>query len=191
VTVKAERKPLPLIYPNPVVLVTAIDANNQANMITLTLVGAACWQPPIIGIGIGEKQYSRELIEACGELVVNMPKAEMLRDVEFCGLVSGKNVDKCAKTGFTLVPSSKVKPPMIKECPVNLECKVENKISLGANILFLGEVVCLHVDKVILDEKGGVDLTKANPIMFNLTNAYWKIGEKLEDYGFTKTHKLK
>ena len=187
---KIERKPLPLIYPNPVVLVTTIDANNRANIITLTLVGAICWQPPIIGIGVGKSQHSRNLIEEYREFVVNIPKAEMLRDVEYCGLVSGRDVDKCAKTGFTLVPSHKVKPPMIKECPVNLECKVKNKIPLGSNILFLAEVVCLHVDKTILDEKGGVDLAKVAPIMFNLTNTYWGIGEKLAEYGFTKLHKL-
>jgi len=73
-------------------------------------------------------------------------------------------VNKCEKTDFTLVPSSKVKPPMIKECPVNLECKVKRKILLGSNRLFLAEVVCLHVDKAILDEKGGVNLGKATPI---------------------------
>jgi len=187
---KVEREPLPLIYPNPVVLVTTIDANNRANVITLTLVGAVCWQPPIISIGVGKNQHSRSLIEKSREFVVNIPKAEMLRDVEFCGLVSGRNVDKCAKTGFTLVPSSKVKPPMIKECPVNLECKVKKKVPLGSNVLFLAEVVCLHVDEKMLDEKGGVNLAKATPIMFNLTNTYWRIGEKLADYGFTKMHKL-
>lgn len=184
---KVERKPLPLIYPNPVVLVTTIDANNRANIITLTLVGAACWQPPLVSIGIGKDQYSRDLIERCGEFVINMPKAEMLRHVEYCGLVSGRDVYKCAKTDFTFVPSSKVKPPMIKECPVNLECNVKNMIPLGSNVLFLAEVICLHIDNTILDEKGGVDLAKAKPIMFNLTNTYWGIGKKLAPYGFTKT----
>lgn len=186
---KIEREPLPLIYPNPVVLVTTIDANDRANIITLTLVGAACWKPPIISIGVGKSQHSRSLIEEYGEFVVNIPKAEMVRDVEYCGVVSGRDVDKCAKTSFTLVPSSKVKPPMIKECPLNLECRVKNKIPLGSNVLFLAEVICLHVDRKILDKKGGVDLVKAEPIMFNLTNTYWGIGEKLADYGFTKTHK--
>jgi flavin reductase (DIM6/NTAB) family NADH-FMN oxidoreductase RutF len=109
----------------------------------------------------------------------------MLRDVEYCGLVSGKEVNKCSKTSFTLVPSSAVKPPMIKECPVNLECKVRSEIPLGSNMLFLAEVACLHVDEEMLDPKGGVDMEKAKPIMFNLTNAYWGIGKKLADYGFT------
>jgi len=188
--VKVERKPLPLIYPNPVVLATTLDANKRTNIITLTLVGALCWEPPIIGIGVGKNQHSRTLIEKCGEFVVNIPKAEMLRDVEYCGLVSGRNVDKCAQTSFTLVPSTKVKTPMIGECPANLECKVKTKIPLGSNTLFLAEVVCLHVDEAILDEKGGVDLAKAKPIMFNLTGTYWGIGEKLADYGFTKIQNL-
>lgn len=94
--VKIERKPLPLIYPNPVVLVTTLDANKRTNIMTLTLVGAVCWEPPIIGIGVGKNQHSRILIEKSKEFVVNIPKAEMLRDVEYCGLVSGRNMDKCA-----------------------------------------------------------------------------------------------
>lgn len=76
---------------------------------------------------------------------------------------------------------------MIEECPVNLECKVETKIVLGSNVLFLGEVACLHIDKTVLDKKGGVNLAKAEPIMFNLTNTYWEIGEKLAEYGFTES----
>lgn len=160
---KIERQPLPLIYPNPVVLVTTLDANKRTNIITLTSVGAVSWEPPIIGIGVGKNQHSRILIEKCREFVVNIPKAEMLRDVEYCGLVSGRNVDKCAKTSFTLVPSTEVQPPMIEECPANLECKVKKKIPLGSNILFLAEVVSLHIDKKMLDEKGGVNLQRHRP----------------------------
>jgi flavin reductase (DIM6/NTAB) family NADH-FMN oxidoreductase RutF len=184
---KVEKKPLPLIYPNPVVLVTTVDANERVNIITLTLVGGVCWEPPMIGIGVGKNQHSKILIERLGEFVVNIPKAEMLKDVEYCGLVSGKEVNKCSKTSFILTPSRTVKPPMIRQCPVNLECKVKNEIPLGSNMLFLAEVVCLHVDRKMLDEKGGVDMEKAKPIMFNLTNTYWGIGKKLADYGFTRS----
>jgi flavin reductase (DIM6/NTAB) family NADH-FMN oxidoreductase RutF len=184
---KVERKPLPLIYPNPVVLVTTLDENKRTNIITLTLAGGVCWDPPMIGIGVGKNQHSRMLIGRLGEFVVNIPRAEMLMDVEYCGLVSGKEVDKCSKTSFTLTPSSIVRPPMIKECPVNLECKVKSEISLGSNVLFLAEVACLHVDEEMLDEKGGVDMEKAKPIMFNLTNTYWGVGKKLADYGFTRS----
>jgi flavin reductase (DIM6/NTAB) family NADH-FMN oxidoreductase RutF len=185
--VKVERKPLPLIYPNPVVLVTTVDTNKRTNIITLTLVGGVCWEPPMIGVGVGKDQHSRILIEKLGEFVVNIPKAEMLRDVEYCGLVSGREVDKWSKTSFTPVPSSKVRPPMIKECPVNLECKVKNEIPLGSNILFVAEVVCLHVEEEMLGENGGVNMEKAEPIMFNLTDAYWGIGKKLASYGFTRS----
>jgi flavin reductase (DIM6/NTAB) family NADH-FMN oxidoreductase RutF len=188
--VKIERKPLPLIYPNPVVLLTTFDENNGTNIMALTLVGAASWKPPMIGVGVGKSQYSRGLIEESGDFVVNIPKAGMLRDVEYCGLISGRDTDKCAKIDFTLVPSKKVKPSMIKECPVNLECSVRNEIPFSSNVLFVAEVVCLHIDKAVLDGKGGVDLAKAKPIMFNLTNSYWGIGGKLADYGFTKAQQV-
>lgn len=184
---KIERKPLPLVCPNPVVLVTTQDKKNQANIITLTLVGGICWNPPIIGIGIGVNQYSKGLVEQLGEFVVNIPSAEMIEDVEYCGLVSGREIDKFANTGFTPVSSTKVKPPMIKECLMNLECKVIKSIPLGSNVLFLGEVLCLHVDESILDKKGGINFEEANPIMFNLTNSYWRIGGKIAAYGFSKS----
>jgi flavin reductase (DIM6/NTAB) family NADH-FMN oxidoreductase RutF len=111
----------------------------------------------------------------------------MLRDVEYCGLVSGRDVNKCSEVSFTLKPSKRVKPPLIEECPLNLECEVKKRVPLGSSVLFLGEVVCLHVDDAVLDEKGGVDLAKAAPIVFNLTNSYWRIGEKLADYGFSRS----
>lgn len=183
---KNERKPLPLVCPNPVILVTTTDKNEKANIITLTLVGGVCWEPPIIGIGIGKNQFSKGLVEQIGEFVVNIPTAEMIKDVEYCGLVSGRDNPKFENTSFTPVPSTKVKPPMIKECPLNLECKVTKTIPLGSNVLFLGEVVSLHVDESVLDEKGGINLEKINPIMFNLTNSYWGIGEKIAEYGFSK-----
>jgi len=186
VILKVEIEPLPLIYPRPVVLVTTVGADGKPNIITLTLVGAVCWRPPVVGIGVGKNQHSRSLIDECGEFVVNMPRVEMLRDVEYCGLVSGRDVEKGANTGFTLVPSSMVKPFMIEECPLNLECRVKTRIPLGSNILFLGEVLRIRIEENILDDKGGVDLAKAAPIMFNLTNTYWSIGEKLADYDFTK-----
>jgi len=186
IKLKVVRDPLSLVYPNPVVLVTAVDAEGRPNIITLTLIGAACWKPPIIGIGVGGRQYTRNLIEEGGEFVVNMPNAGMLMDVEYCGLVSGRDVYKCEGTSFTLVPSTTLRPPLSEECPLNLECKVKTQIPLGSNVLFLGEVVRLHVEESILDEKGEVDLKKAAPIIFNLTNTYWSIGEKLGDYGFSR-----
>ncbi|MFX1284468.1 MAG: flavin reductase family protein [Promethearchaeota archaeon] len=186
---KFERKPLPLLV-CPVVLVTTQDKKyDRANIITLTLVGGFCWEPPIIGVGIGRSQYSKGLIDQIGEFVVNVPTTELIEDVEYCGLVSGKDIDKFANTNFTPVPSKHVKPPMIKECPINLECKVIMSIPLGSNVLFLGKVVCLHVDESILDSKGGMNLMKANPIMFNLTNSYWSVGEKIASYGFSKSQK--
>ena len=184
---KIERDPIPLVYPNPVVLVTSVGADSRPNVITLTLVGAACGKPPVVGIGVWKNQHSRRLIEESGEFVVNIPRARMLQDVEYCGLVSGRDVDKCSEASFTLMPSKRVKPPLIEECPLNLECEVKKMVPLGSSVLFLGEVVCLHVDDAILDEKGGVDLAKAAPIVFNLTNSYWGIGEKLADYGFSRS----
>lgn len=138
---KIERKPLPLICPNPVILVTTEDKNGRENIITITLAGGISWEPPIIAIGIGKSQYSQDLVKQLGEFVVNIPTAEMIQDVEYCGFESGVKRDKFENTSFTPLSSTKVKPSMIKECPLNLECKVIKVVPLGLTVLFLGEVV--------------------------------------------------
>ncbi len=182
---KVEIKTSPSLYPSPLVLVTAIDSEGKANIITLTWAANLCSKPPIIGIGVGSESYSCNLIGESKEFVVNIPPTKLLPEVEFCGETSGKDVDKFARTKLTPIPSKKVKPPAIKECPMNIECKVLQQIKLGMQDLFLGEVIAVQVDKDILDEKGEIDFKKTMPIIYNI-GEYWELGEKIGSYGITK-----
>jgi len=175
----------PLMYPYPVSLVTCVDAKGHDNIITVAWIGVLCSEPPKIGIGIRKLRYSLGLIEQSGEFVVNIPNDKLVEQSDYCGFVSGKDVDKFKKTGLTREPAKKVRAPLIKECPVNLECVVREKLDLGSHILFVGEVVKTNVDESVLDAKGKIDFVKATPFIFN-DGEYWGIGKKIGFNGYAK-----
>jgi len=182
---KELRGPSEALYPVPVVMVTCVDLAGKPNIITLAWVGIACSDPPTIGIAIRPGRYSYKLIKETQEFVVNIPNLDLVKETDLCGIISGKDKDKFKETGLTKVSASRVKPPLIKECPVNIECKLKQILNLGAHDLFLGEVVAVHYDEEILDENGNVDYGRARPFVFN-QGEYWSLGKKVGSYGFSK-----
>lgn len=182
---KVKKSPWAALFPCPVVLVTCVDSKRTPNIITLAWVGTVSSDPPMLGLGIRPHRYSYGLIEDSGEFVVNIPTKDILRETDFCGMVSGKDVDKFSETGLTPEPAEKVKPPLIRECPVNIECIVKKKIPLGVHHLFLGEIVRVHVDQDILNEKGRIDFTKVAPIVYN-QGEYWSLHQKIGIHGFSQ-----
>ncbi|MEM2897110.1 MAG: flavin reductase family protein [Candidatus Bathyarchaeia archaeon] len=175
------------MFPCPVVLVTCVNSEGKpnTNIITLAWVGVVCSDPPMLSLSIRPQRYSYELIEDSREFVVNIPSENILKEVDFCGMVSGREVDKFFETKLTPEPAEKVKPPLIRECPVNIECVVKKKIPLGVHHLFLGEVVRVHVDRDILDEKERIDFTKVTPFVYN-QGEYWGLHKKIGSHGFSK-----
>jgi flavin reductase (DIM6/NTAB) family NADH-FMN oxidoreductase RutF len=139
----------------------------------------------MVGLGIRPHRHSYKLIESSREFVVNIPTTKILRETDFCGVVSGKDVDKFYETGLTPEPAEKVKSPLIRECPVNMECTLRQKIPLGVHHLFVGEVVCVHVDQDILDGNGRIDFTMMSPFVYN-EGEYWSLHKKIGVYGFSK-----
>ncbi len=180
---KKSKRPSTYLYPVPVVLVTCgID---KPNIITLAWVGTVCSDPPMVGIAVRPERYSYGLIENTDEFVVNIPGEDLLEATDRCGHVSGRDVDKFAAFGLTREPATEVKTPLIAECPVNMECKVAQKISLGAHSLFLAEVVAVHVDEEVLDESGRrIDYGKAKPFVLTFRE-YRGLRDVLAGYGFS------
>jgi flavin reductase (DIM6/NTAB) family NADH-FMN oxidoreductase RutF len=177
---KRELKASAIVYPTPVVLVTSIDENGKANICTLAAVGILCGKPPQVGISIRPSRYSNKLIRLCKEFVVNFPTVAITRQTDYCGVVSGRTKDKFAETKLTPIESAKVKPPLIKECPVNLECRVKEVLSLGSHDLFVGEVVSVHADGKVLDSSGKIDFKKLNAITWNpISEEYYSLGEPI------------
>jgi flavin reductase (DIM6/NTAB) family NADH-FMN oxidoreductase RutF len=182
---KIKKNSYTALFPCPVTLVTCIDSKGEPNIITLAWAGTLCSEPPTIGLGIRPKRYSHSLIENSKEFVVNIPTTKILKETDYCGVTSGKDVDKFSETKLTPEEADKIRAPLIRECPVNIECVLKDKISLGAHDLFLGEIVQVHIDQDILDEKGNIDFVKAHPFTYN-QGEYWSLDKKLGTYGFTK-----
>ena len=182
---KIEKTPWSALFPCPVVLVTCVDSDGKPNIIALAWVGTLCSEPPFVGIGISPQRYSYKLIENSKEFVINVPVEEILEEVDFCGNVSGRNVDKFAETGLTPKPAVRVKAPLIVECPVNMECVVRNKIPLGVHHLFIGEIVCVHVERKYLDHKGRINFSRISPFVYN-QGEYWSLHQRIGVHGFSK-----
>ena len=180
-------QPNTLLFPTPVVLVTCVDEAGKPNIITLAWVGVVNSEPPMIGISIRPERYSHACVKRSREFVVNLPSEEMVRKVDACGVLSGKDTDKFVSMGWTAIPSQKVKPPLIDECPVQMECQVKEVVSLGSHDLFLGEIVALHVKEEIQKERGRIDITKVLPLVYCPgAYEYWNLGKCIGHYGFTK-----
>lgn len=182
---KVQKNPHVALYPCPVVLVTCVDEKGTADIITLAWVGVACSDPPMLSMGIRPSRHSYSLISRTKEFVVNIPTKRILEQTDFCGMTSGREVDKPSKTGLTLLKSSKVRPRLIKECPVNMECILKQVVELGTHHLFLGEIVLVHADSAVLDEKGNIDYAKTDAMCY-MPEEYWSVGDKIGAYGLSK-----
>ncbi len=177
---KTQIKPHRPVYPTPAGLITSVDADGKPNIITLGEVfNISISRPVILGIAIRKATHSHGSISQCGEYVVNLPTQAIAEQVWACGRVSGRSVDKFALTGLTPLPASVVKPPLIAECPVNIECRVTGIQEIGDHDLFLGEAVAQHVDEALLDEEGKIRVDRLNGFAFVL-GEFWALDHKIE-----------
>ena len=175
----------------PVALVTSIGKENKPNIITVGAVASMSQEPHVVGVGIYPFRHSYDLIEETKDFAVNFPTLNLLWETDLIGSgLSGKKVDKFETTGLTPLKAARIKSPLIKECPVNLECVLRQKLVLGgskSHTWFIGDVVATHVDEEVLNEKGKIDLKKAPVFMYDAWNwTYWSIGKKLEADGFSR-----
>ncbi|MGD2143111.1 MAG: flavin reductase family protein [Anaerolineae bacterium] len=181
---KVIRKPTTALYPLPAVLVSC-GVGSEANIITLAWAGTLCSDPPLVGLGVRPSRHSHQLIRDRGEFVVNLPKADQVASVDHCGMVSGRHEDKWATCSFTPTAAREVKVPLIAECPVNIECRLHETVSLGSHDLFIGRVVAVQVDEGMLDPRGRLDVVEAGAFAY-LNGEYRRVGELLGRFGFSK-----
>jgi len=153
------------MYPNPVVLVSS-SYNGADNIITLAWAGTVCSKPPMISISVRPSRYSNELITGSKEFAINIPTSAHIEICNYCGTNSGRDVDKFRKLGLTKYKPFKINTPLIKECPINIECLVRNIINLGVHDLFIGEVLSVNCDEELIYEDGDVDYDKLDIISY-------------------------
>jgi len=158
---KRQFKPGNMLYPVPAVMVSVADKEGNANIITVAWAGTVCTNPPMLTISIRPERYSYHMIRETGEFVVNLTTEELARATDYCGVRSGRDTDKWADMGLTKEKASEVSVPLIRECPVNLECRVFQVIPLGSHDLFLADVVAVNADEALLDAEGKLHLERA------------------------------
>lgn len=181
---KLQLKPSTMLNPVPVVLVTCVDNNGKPNIITVAWTGTVNSEPPMLSISLGRERYSYKLIRDKGQFVVNLANEKLARVTDYCGVKSGRDVDKFKETKLTPEKASKIDVPLIKESPVNLECIVKNVIELGSHDLFIGEVVAVNVEEKLFDDKGKLHLERAGLICYS-HGEYWSLGKVLGFFGFS------
>ena len=181
---KRQFKPGNMLYPVPAVMVSVADKEGNSNIFTVAWAGTVCTNPPMLTISVRPERYSYKMIKETGEFVVNLTTEELTFATDYCGVRSGRDTDKWADTGLTKEPASKVSVPLIKESPVNLECKVVRVDELGSHHMFLAEVVAVDVDDAYFDEKDTFHLSKAKPMAYS-HGRYYGLGEQLGTFGYS------
>ena len=177
-------KPGNMLYPLPVVMVSMADRNGKYNIITIAWAGTVCTNPPMVSISVRPERYSYPILQETGEFVINLTTRELTYATDYCGVKSGRDVDKFQELGLTPEAASIVKAPMIEESPVNLECQVRQVQQLGSHAMFLAEVVAVHAEERYLDEQHKFNLEKAEPIVYS-HGAYLLCGEQLGTFGYS------
>ena len=177
-------KPGNMVYPVPAVMVTVADEARGANIITVAWTGTTCTNPPMAYISVRKERYSHGLLKKTGEFVINLTTEELAYATDFCGVRSGRQVDKFGEMKLTPIPAQSVSAPLILESPVNIECKVRQVQELGSHDMFLAEVTAVHADEQYLDETGRFDLSRAHPIVY-CHGEYYGLGRKLGTFGYS------
>jgi len=177
---KVQHHPTRPIFPTPVGLISCCDMEGRPNIITLGEVFNLSIKDPVwVGIALRKATYSHRLISEQKEFVVNLPTTALLDQAIQCGSVSGREgFDKFKQFGLTPVPATRVKPPLIGECPINIECALVNVIEVGDHDLFIGNVLVEHIEESLLDDSGQLVLEKLDPIIM-MRWGFCRVGERL------------
>ena len=178
---KTQQKAKDILFPVPAALVVS-GVGDDANIITVAWIGIVGSNPPALGISLHKNRYTLLLIRETQEFTANIPRQSDFAKVDYCGIVSGKTLNKFNATNFTKMDGCKVNVPIIKECPLNIECRVLREVDLQDWILIIGEILEVNLDADCLDEDGKVAIKKVDPLIYIPTiREYWNIAEKLAD----------
>lgn len=181
---KADWKPGTLLAPVPVVMVSMADAAGKANILTVAWTGIVSSDPVKVYISVRPERYSYHILKETGEFVINAVTASLARACDYCGMVTGKKVDKFAKCGLTKESSKVVRPPRIGESPLALECRVTDVQDHGVHHMFLADVVNVAVEDRCMDENGFLDLTRAGLVCY-AHGQYMAVGDAIGKFGFS------
>lgn len=201
-TAKLAFKPGNMLYPLPAVMVSCQyprahdpqcpdpELDGVPNIITVAWAGTVCTNPPMLSISVRPERYSYHMIEASKEFVVNLTTKKLVRAADYCGVRSGREVDKFREIKLTPLPSREVSVPGIAESPVNLECRVRQISPLGSHHMILADIVAVTVDEAYLDEKGKFHLNDSGLVTYS-HGEYFLLGERLGSFGYSVAKRKK
>lgn len=173
-----------MLYPLPAVMVSVTDGKGRDNIITVAWAGTICTNPPMVSVSIRPSRYSYQMIRDTGEFVINLTTEQLACATDYCGVRSGRDVDKFAEMNLTKEPAEYVKVPMIKESPVSIECRVKEIKELGSHHMFLADVLAVHAEEEYMDENGKFHLDQAKPLVYS-HGEYLGVGKKLGTFGYS------
>lgn len=182
-------KPGTFLYPIPAVMVTCGDME-KSNIITVAWCGITCSNPAKIYISVRPERYSYNIIKENKEFVINLTTKDLAFKTDWCGVKSGRDVDKFKEMKLTKEKANFVKCPMIKESPVSVECKVTEIKDLGTHHMFLADVLAINADEKYIDEKGAFDISKCDLITY-ANGGYYTLDKKIGKFGFSVQKKKK
>lgn len=173
-----------VVYPLPAVMVSCGRKGERPNILTVAWTGTVCTNPAMVYISVRPERYSYDIIRETGEFVINLTTRKLVRAADYCGVRSGRDVDKFQEMHLTPSPAEYLAAPLIEESPVNIECRVTEVKELGSHHMFLAEVLCVHVDSSYMDEKGKFGLNRTGLMAYS-HGEYLELGEKLGTFGYS------
>ncbi|MFR7476525.1 flavin reductase family protein [Frisingicoccus sp.] len=180
---KQKWKPGNMVYPLPAVLVSCGDKAGNINVMTAAWTGTICSDPPMVYVSVRKERYSHHMIQETGEYVINLTTEKLAWATDFCGVRSGRDMDKFKEMKLTPVQGELEYAPMVAESPVSIECRVTNVMELGSHDMFMAEVTAVYVDEQYMDEKGTFHLEKAAPLVYS-HGQYYGLGRHLGGFGY-------
>ncbi len=177
-------KPGNMLYPLPVVMVTCRQEGMRPNIITIGWAGTICSDPAMVSISVRKERFSYDMIKNSGEFVINLVTKDLVYATDYCGVKSGRDVDKFKECNLTPIDSKVIKTPQIAESPVCIECKVENIVELGTHDMFIARVVNISVDEKYMDDTGKFNLNDADLIAYS-HGEYYTLGEYVGKFGYS------
>ncbi len=177
-------KPGNMVYPLPAVMVSCARPGENPNIITVAWTGTICTNPAMVYISVRPERYSYDIIKETGEFVINLTTKQLARAVDYCGVRSGRDVDKFKEMKLTPKVAEHVCAPLIEESPVNIECKVTDIQELGSHHMFLAKVMAVHVDPGYMNEKGKFQLNKTGLLAYS-HGEYLERGKMVGTFGYS------
>ena len=177
-------KPGTLLAPVPAVMVSCARKGEKPNIVTLAWVGTVNSEPPMCSVSVRKERFSHGIIRESGEFVINLVGEEQLKATDFCGVKSGRDVDKFAACGLTPAAVEGFSAPAIAECPLYLACRVASVQDLGSHDLFLGKIERVGVKQEMMDDSGRLDFGRMKLIAYN-HGVYYALGGALGFFGYS------